>query len=653
MKTVIMAGGRGTRIASVRSDIPKPMIKIEGKPVLEHELECLRAQGLLDIIITVGHLGSSIMDYFGDGTNISPATGKPFGVHIEYYIEKEALGTAGALFQIKDKLTEDFLLLNADVVFDIDFNRFIKYHRERGGLVTLFTHPNTHPYDSGLIIADENNVVRGWITSEEKRPQWYQNRVNAGLHILSPKVLDKEPKESRIDLDRQVLKPLIGTGRVVCYDSPEYVRDMGTPKRYEEVCSDFQKGYVKAKNLQNRQEAVFFDRDGTLNKYVGFLHDVNDFELLPGAAEIIRRVNESGKLAIVVTNQPVIARGELTMEGLREIHNKMETLLGEKGGYLDGIYFCPHHPHGGYKGEVPELKKPCECRKPEPGMLLRAAEDFNIDLSSSWMIGDSRNDIEAGKAAGCRTILIGTGEYGEDRAIRSLSSLALAPGLKRHMDSLLRRYPVLEGISGDITDAYLVLEECYQNGGKLLIAGNGGSAADSEHMAGELMKCFRMPRPVSSEFAEKLTHADPVLGKSLAEELECPLTVVPLAAHEALSTACLNDIGGSCGFAQQLFGFGRRGDVFLGISTSGNSENIIRASVTARAMGIKVIGLTGANGGRLAKAADISIKVPASETYLIQELHLPIYHCLCMMLEDKFFGSHQNRDEAVYLKGRK
>lgn len=160
MKTVIMAGGRGTRISSVASDIPKPMIKIEGKPVLEHELECLRDQGFTDIILTVSHLGNIIMDYFGDGSGVSPATGKLFGVHIEYYFEKEPLGNAGALFKIKDKLDSDFLLLNADAVFDVDFNRFVAFHKQHGGLVTLFTHPNSHPYDSGLIIADKNGGSR-------------------------------------------------------------------------------------------------------------------------------------------------------------------------------------------------------------------------------------------------------------------------------------------------------------------------------------------------------------------------------------------------------------------------------------------------------------------------------------------------------------
>ena len=156
MKTVIMAGGKGTRISSVASDIPKPMIKIKGKPVLEHEIECLRDQGFTDIIITVSHLGNVIMDYFGDGSALSPVTGRSFGVHIEYYVEKTPLGNAGSLFKINDKLTDDFLLLNADVMFDVDFNRFVEFHQAHGGLVTLFTHPNSHPYDSGLIIAGKD-----------------------------------------------------------------------------------------------------------------------------------------------------------------------------------------------------------------------------------------------------------------------------------------------------------------------------------------------------------------------------------------------------------------------------------------------------------------------------------------------------------------
>ena len=412
MKVVIMAGGKGTRIASVARDIPKPMIPIEGKPVLEHEIICLREQGFTDILITVSHLGNIIMDYFGDGSK--------FGVHIAYYFEKEPLGNAGALFQVKEQLTDDFLLLNADAMFDIDFNRFVQYHRAHGAVATLFTHPNSHPYDSGVIIADEHMAVQKWLAKEDERPEYYKNRVNAGLHVLNKKILEQKIEGKKIDLDRQLLKPLAGTGKMYCYDSPEYVKDMGTPERYYAVCKDFANGIVKARNLKNRQKAIFLDRDGTINEYVGFLTDIQEFRLMDGAAEAIQKINESGYLAIVVTNQPVIARGEVSLTGLQEIHNKMETLLGQKGAYIDAIYFCPHHPDKGFEGERVEYKISCDCRKPKPGMLYKAAEDFNIDLTSSWMIGDGKNDIEAGKKAGCRSALIGEEDYGQDKTVQSL-----------------------------------------------------------------------------------------------------------------------------------------------------------------------------------------------------------------------------------------
>lgn len=399
MNTVIMAGGRGTRISSVASDIPKPMITIEGKPVLEREIECLRNQGYRDIIITVSHLGKIIMDYFGDGSK--------YGVNIEYFNEEIPLGNAGALFELKNKLTEDFLLLNADSIFDLDFNRFADFHKRHGGLASILTHPNSHPYDSGLIITNNDGCVENWINKEDERPEWYKNRVNAGVHILSPELLKVKPTEEKIDLDRHILKPLSGTGKLYAYDSPEYIKDMGTPERYYSVCGDFRMEIPKTKNLLNKQRAIFLDRDGTINKYVGFLRNIDDFELLPRVPDAIKKINNSGYLAIVVTNQPVIARGEVTFDGLSEIHNKMETLLGTEGAYLNAIYFCPHHPDKGFEGEVTELKIDCECRKPKPGMLVKAAEDFNIDLSQSWMVGDGENDIKAGKAAGCRCLEIG------------------------------------------------------------------------------------------------------------------------------------------------------------------------------------------------------------------------------------------------------
>lgn len=425
MKTIIMAGGRGTRISELFPNIPKPLIPIDGIPVLEREICSLASQGFRDIILTVSYLHEKIEEHFGDGSK--------WGVNIEYLVENTPLGNAGALFKLN--LKEDFLLLNADAMFDVDFNRFVAFHKEHGGLVTLFTHPNSHPYDSGLLVADKNGAVEQWLAKEDSRPEYYRNRVNAGLHVINPKVLEQSGidadrvgavgengKPIKVDLDRQLLKPLAGTGKMFCYDSPEYVKDMGTPERYYAVCEDYKAGRVSEKNLQNKQKAVFLDRDGTINKYVGFLRNIDEFELLDGAVEAIKKINASGYLAIVVTNQPVIARGEVSFEELERIHNKMETLLGKEGAYLDAIYFCPHHPHKGYEGERPELKFDCNCRKPKPGMLLKAAQDFNIDLAQSWMIGDGENDIRAGQNAGCRTALIGNETYGQTVTVSSLKN---------------------------------------------------------------------------------------------------------------------------------------------------------------------------------------------------------------------------------------
>lgn len=247
------------------------------------------------------------------------------------------------MFKIKDKLTSDFLLLNADAMFDVDFNRFVAFHQKHGGLVTLFTHPNSHPYDSGLIIANKNGSVEKWLAKEDERPTYYKNRVNAGLHVINPKALGfvningdsvgkvgVDGKPVKIDLDRQLLKPLAGTGKMFCYDSPEYVKDMGTPDRYYSVCKDCKEGRIEAKNLKNKQKAIFLDRDGTLNKYVGFLRNIDDFELIDGVAEAIRKINESGYLAIVVTNQPVIARGEVSLKSWKKFIARWKLFLEKK-----------------------------------------------------------------------------------------------------------------------------------------------------------------------------------------------------------------------------------------------------------------------------------------------------------------------------------
>ena len=402
-----MAGGKGTRIASVRSDLPKPMIPVCGKPILEWQIENLKANGLTDIILVIGHLGKVIKDYFGDGSR--------WDVTISYFIETQPLGTAGALFRMPE-LQEDFLLMSGDVMLDVDFHRFINFHKEHQALASLTVHPNNHPFDSSLIVTEilpasnggmpihTNRVVK-WMNKEDER-LYYRNIVNAGIEMISPRLLEearaKLPSLDKVDLDRDVLKPAIESGKIYAYETSEYIKDMGTPERLIEVENDLLSGKIAAHNLSVKQKAVFLDRDGTINETNGFLTDINDFELIEGAAEAIKQINKSGYLAVVVTNQPVIARGECSFEQLQDIHNKMETFLGREGAFIDGLFLCPHHTDRGFEGERIEYKIDCECRKPKAGLFVQAQKALNIDLSQSYMVGDSAIDIKAAENAGCK-----------------------------------------------------------------------------------------------------------------------------------------------------------------------------------------------------------------------------------------------------------
>lgn len=397
---VLAAGGKGTRIQCLNSDVPKPMIPIAGKPILQWEIECLVSQGFKDIIITVSHLAEKIIDYFGDGAN--------YGAEIRYYHEKEPLGNAGALYKLwsEERLTDTFLFLISDAIYDVDFDRFLKYHKECKALASLLYHPNSHPKDSSLLILEEDGRVVQWLNKEEPRPKWYKNSVNAGLQILTLDLLKQSGispfaagYHKRVDLDRDVLKPLVGSNRIYGYHSTEYCKDCGTPERFRSVERDIRTGLVHSRNLTLPQKAIFFDCDGMINKYVEFSGNIEDFNLLPGISDVVRLTNESGYLAIVFINQSVIAKCEMTMEQLTIIQNKMETLLGNDGAYIDALY-CTHYPGEDFERETDSLKINCNCSKTKSRMLYKAARDFNIDLKQSWMIGNGERDIQTGKAAG-------------------------------------------------------------------------------------------------------------------------------------------------------------------------------------------------------------------------------------------------------------
>ena len=406
MKVVIIAGGQGTRIASVNSEIPKAMIPINGKPIIEYQVELAKRYGFNDFLFIIGYLGDQIESYFQDGSQ--------WGVHISYFRETTPLGTAGALGLLRDQLTEDFFVFYGDTVMDFDMLHMLNYHRANQADATLFLHPNDHPYDSDIVDIDAQGKVRGF--HHKPHPEGFiaHNMVNAALFIFSPKILTAIEPGVKCHIEKHVLPRCIASGmNLYGYVSAEYIKDMGTPDRYYAVCDDVVSGKVARLNRAYSRPAIFLDRDGVINYEVDLLHRVEQMQLIPGAAEAIRRINQMGYLAIVVTNQPVIARNLCSFEELEQIHMQMETLLGHEHAYVNAIYYCPHHPDAGYPEERKEYKIRCNCRKPAPGMLLQAAKDWNIDLENSYMIGDSQRDVEAGNNAGVKqSILIPTNETG-------------------------------------------------------------------------------------------------------------------------------------------------------------------------------------------------------------------------------------------------
>ncbi|HXG46324.1 MAG TPA: HAD-IIIA family hydrolase [Methylomirabilota bacterium] len=413
-QAIILAGGAGTRLRERLGDLPKPMIPLGGKPLLEHQLELARHHGFTDFVFFVHYRADLIERHFGDGSR--------WGVRITYVVEREPLGTAGAVLAGSERLADRCLVLYGDTMVNVDLERLWEAHERAGADATLLLHPNDHPLDSDLVEVD----AAGMITAFHNRPHppgvWRRNLVNAGLYVLEKRALlgfHSSPSSGQpapvLDFGKDLFPALLRSGgRLLGYNSPEYIKDIGTPERYDRVCAELANGTIARSSLATPQRAVFLDRDGTLVVDKDCLRQAEGIELLPGVAEAVHRLNHHGWRTVVVTNQPVIAKGFCDEAEVERMHHKLETLLGLEHAFLDRIYYCPHHPDKGFPGERPELKIQCACRKPGTGLIQRAVVELNIDLKQSWLIGDSTTDLQTARNAGLRSILVRSGRAGRD-----------------------------------------------------------------------------------------------------------------------------------------------------------------------------------------------------------------------------------------------
>ena len=399
-QVVILAGGFGSRLVEViGEDIPKPMAIIDKKPILHHQVELCVKHGFTKILMLVHHLPEVINNYFTNGQWL--------GAEIRYSYEKSPRGTAGAIADAISLIDEKFIVIYGDTFLEVNLKKFFSYIKPSDSILT-FAHPNSHPFDSDLLKVNKENLVEEVFRPSKMGSDMYQNLVNAALYVCHKDAFKSHvPRQGIYDISSQLFPELIKKSKnIKIYKSVEYIKDMGTKERFKKIKHEVSMNVPERLSDLKKRSCVFLDRDGVINKEVGHLSNKDQFELLPNVCAAIAKLNSAGILVICVTNHPVIARGDLTFEGLDDIHMKMETLLGEGGAYLDDIYFCPHHPDSGYDGEIEYLKIECDCRKPSPGMLTAAVDKFNINIHNSWMIGDHVRDIKAGKKMSLNTIYI-------------------------------------------------------------------------------------------------------------------------------------------------------------------------------------------------------------------------------------------------------
>lgn len=454
-QAVILAGGKGTRLLERLGNLPKPLVDICGVPLLERQILLAKRHGVTRALILVNHAAEQIVDFCASRQN--------WGIDISCIDDGPPRGTAGAVLAVFDRLADEFLVIYGDTMLDVDLTRFHSYHTQAAGAAaTLFLHPNDHPQDSDLVEIGEHGEIAAFHPYPHDGSRYYQNLVNAALYWVNKQALAQWRNGGGIlDFGKDLFPAMLRSGLILRgYNSPEYIKDIGTPRRLDRVCADFRSGRIARASLDHPKAMVFLDRDGTINREVDHLKSAEQFELLPGVEQAIGRLNGSEYRCCVVTNQPVIARGECSFDEIRRIHNKMETLLGRHGAFVDRIYYCPHHPDSGFAGECVSLKFDCNCRKPKTGMIDRAVREFNVARDNSWLIGDTSVDVETARRANLKSILVETGRAGLDYREWAIPD-AIVPNLNDAVSFILDCYPRLfrhsSMLAADIGDRAVVL----------------------------------------------------------------------------------------------------------------------------------------------------------------------------------------------------
>ena len=623
----ILAGGKGERLRPVVADRPKALSLVASRPFLAYLLDQLSETGIRKVVLCTGYLAEAVEQEFGSR----------YGhLSLHYSRELAPLDTGGALRLALDHLDSDpALVLNGDSYCELDLSAFSEWHRWKRAGVTMALAYQSDVKRFGSVSWNESGRINRFDEKGRQGGGW----INAGIYLFSRAAVERIKAGDRISLERCYFPRLADEGSLFAFPGGKQFIDIGTPQSYAAAQKIF--AAARTNGARNGRPHVLVDRDGTLVVERGYLSDPAELELLPGAAEATARLKEIGLGLTVITNQSGLARGYFDRQRLDSIHKRLRNLMNDAGAAPDGIYYCPHAPSDN-----------CNCRKPAPGMVYKAAADLGFEPRRSFLIGDKLCDIELGKVVGATTFLVETGygnqlskheKAGADYVVADLAEAAdvieklVGPNSSMssaatarcptetavHAMEKARTYLLdtaetyrraAESCTESVAAAARMIAECLGGGGRLLICGNGGSAADSQHMAAELVS-------------------------TLSKEFRRPaLAAIALTTDTSILTAVGNDFGFAGVFARQVEALGRSGDVLFAISTSGNSENAVRAAEEAKRRALSVVALVGPAESQLARIADFTIRVPSEDTQHIQEVHLAVEHLVCMLVEEALFG---------------